>query len=144
MTRRGLLARLDSAQIEAAIAAAERVTTGEIRVSIAGPFWGPSRWLAERAFDRLGMRRTRDRNGVLLLVVPWRRQLVVLGDEGIDRRVPAGFWREVVADAGIQLRAGRFTAGLCGAVNAVGRALAQQFPVPAGEANADELANRID
>ena len=98
-------------------------------MSIAGLFWGPSRWLARRAFSRLGMHRTRDRNGVLLLVLPWRRQLVVLGDEGIDRRVPAGFWRQVVADAAVQLRAGRFTEGLCGAVDAVGRALAEQFPV---------------
>jgi uncharacterized membrane protein len=50
----------------------------------------------------------------------------------------------VVADAAIQLRAGRFTEGLCGAVAAVGRALAEQFPVRGGEVNADELANRID
>ena len=144
MTRRGLLARLDRARVEAAIAEAERASTGEIRVSIAGLFWGPSRWLAERAFRRLGMRQTRDRNGVLLLVLPWRRQLVVLGDEGIDRRVPEAFWREVVADAAVQLRAGRFTEGLCGAVAAVGAVLAREFPVGEGQANADELVNRIE
>jgi uncharacterized membrane protein len=144
VTRRRLLAQLDRARVETAIAEAERSSTGEIRVSIAGLFWGPSRWLARRAFSRLGMHRTRDRNGVLLLVLPWRRQLVVLGDEGIDRRVPAGFWRQVVADAAIQLRAGRFTEGLCGAVAAVGGALAREFPVGTGEANADELVNRID
>ena len=120
MTRRRLLAQLDRARVEAAIAEAEQRSTGEIRVSIAGLFWGPSRWLAERAFGRLGMAETRDRNGVLLLVLPWRRQLVILGDQGIDGRVPAGFWQQVVADAAIQLRAGRFTEGLCGAVDGGG------------------------
>jgi uncharacterized membrane protein len=129
--------------VEAAIAEAERASTGEIRVSIAGLFWGPSRWLAERAFGRLGMRGTRDRNGVLLLVLPWRRQLVILGDTGIDGRVAAGFWQQVVADAAILLRAGRFTEGLCGAVAAVGAELARHFPAGT-QPNPDELPNKID
>jgi uncharacterized membrane protein len=143
VTRRRLLAQLDRVRVEAAIAEAERATTGEIRVSIAGLFWGPSRWLAERAFRRLGMHQTRDRNGVLLLVLPWRRQLVIRGDEGIDQHVPTGFWQRVVADAAIQLRAGNLTDGLCGAVAAVGRVLTEQFPARAGEANPDELPNQI-
>jgi uncharacterized membrane protein len=144
VTRRGLLARLDRPRIEAAIAQAERATTGEIRVSIAGLFWGGSRRLAERAFARLGMHRTAARNGVLLLVVPWRRQLVVLGDEGIDRKVPPGFWDGVVASAAEALRAGQFTEGLCAAVEAVGRALAQHFPANADRPNPDELSNLVD
>jgi uncharacterized membrane protein len=144
VTRRRLLAQLNRARVEAAVAEAETSSTGEIRVSIAGWFWGPSRWLAERAFRRLRMAETRDRNGVLLLVLPWRRQLVILGDQGIDGRVAAGFWQGVIADAAIQMRAGRFTEGLCGAVAAVGRVLAQEFPVREGEANGDELVNRIE
>ena len=144
MTRRGLLARLDTARVESTIAEAERASTGEIRVSIAGVFWGRSRRLAERAFVRLGMDQTRDRNAVLILVVPWRRKLVVLGDAGIAARVTDDFWAQVVSAATVELRAGRFTEGLCAAVSAVGRVLSEHFPCPAEGDNADELPNRID
>jgi uncharacterized membrane protein len=145
VTKRGLVRRLDRARIEAAIAEAERRTTGEIRVSVAGLFWGSSRRFAERAFRRLGMTATRARNGVLILVLPWRRQLVVLGDSGIDQVVGQPFWDEVVAKASTALREGRFTEGLLEAVTSVGRALAAHFPAAApGEANPNELPDTID
>ena len=90
------------------------------------------------------MHRTRDRNGVLLLVLPWRRQLVVLGDQGIDARVPPDFWQQVVAEARHHLRAGRFTEGLCGAVAAVGAVLAEHFPASGAVPAGNELPNHID
>jgi uncharacterized membrane protein len=144
MTRRGFLRRIDRARIEAAIADAEQRTTGEIRVSVAGLFWGGSRRFAARAFRRLGMTATRARNGVLILVLPWRRQLVIVGDSGIDGRVGATFWDAVVAQSTRALHEGRFDEGLMGAVAAVGRALAEHFPAPAsGEANPNELPDRV-
>ena len=86
-SRRAFLQSLDTAAVEAAIARAEARTSGEIRVSVAGFFVGSPRRLAERAFRRLGMQDTRDRNGVLLLIAPSRRQVVVLGDEAIHAHV---------------------------------------------------------
>ncbi len=55
-------------------------------------FWGNVRRAAERAFDRLGMDRTKDRNGVLFFIVPSRKRFVVLGDEGIHAKVGQEFW----------------------------------------------------
>ena len=143
MTKRRLLARLDTARIERAIADVERRTRVELRVSIAGLFWGSPQRLAERAFTRLGMSATRDRNAVLLVLAPWRRRLVVLGDEGLRSRVEDSFWGAVVAAAAAELAAGRFTEGVLAAVETVGRALATHFPAAAG-ANPDELPNQID
>ena len=46
-----------------AIHEAERVTSGEIRVSVAHFFWGDVQRTAEKAFRRLGMENTSRRNG---------------------------------------------------------------------------------
>jgi len=143
MTRRGFLRRLDVPAIEAAVRRAEQRTSGEIRVSIAGVFWGSSRRMAERAFQRLGMHATRRRNGVLILVAPSRRTLIILGDEGIHTHVGDAFWASVSDAASARLRVGDFTAGLVQAVDAVGDALARHFPPDPGS-DVDELPDAVD
>ncbi|HZA51699.1 MAG TPA: TPM domain-containing protein, partial [Myxococcaceae bacterium] len=85
--RRSLLRRIDVKRVEHALREAEKRASGEIRVSVAPLFWGSVRKEAERAFVRLGMSRTKERNGVLFFVVPARRKFVVLGDEGIHAKV---------------------------------------------------------
>jgi uncharacterized membrane protein len=131
--------------VERAIALAETRTTGEIRVSIAGFFVGSSRRLAERAFDRLGLRATRNRNGVLLLIAPARHEFVVLGDEAIHAQVGDAFWAGIAARVSSRFREGHFTPGVVEAVDAIGDALARHFP--AGDeagGNPNELPDAID
>ena len=72
LARARLLKRIDVERVRQAIAAAEHQTSVRVRVSLAPFFWGDVRRVAERAFTRLG------RHGVLILVVPSRRQFVVL------------------------------------------------------------------
>jgi uncharacterized membrane protein len=128
-SRRAFLRRLDTHAVERAIARAETCTSGEIRVSIAGFFVGSSRRLAERAFQRLGLQATRDRNGVLLLIAPARREVVVLGDEAIHAQVGDAFWTEIAARLVARFRDDRFTDGVVEAVDAIGEVLARHFPV---------------
>jgi uncharacterized membrane protein len=143
LSRRRFLRRLDAPAVEQAIARAEIRTSGEIRVSIARFFLGSSRRLAERAFRRLGVHATRDRNGVLLLIVPSRRELVVLGDEAIHARVGDAFWTEIAARVSTHFHEGRYTEGVVESVDAIGDALARHFPAGAGE-NPNELPDTID
>lgn len=142
LTRRRLLQLIDAPAIEAAIARAEARTSGEIRVSVAQWFWGNVRRTAEDAFERLGMAATRERNGVLIFVVPARRSFVVIGDTGIHARVGDGFWIEVSARMSAAFRAGRYTEGLIAGVEAVGERLALSFPADPAS-NPDELANTV-
>ena len=107
-----LLELIDDDRVKAAIVAAERETSGEIRVSISRFFWGSVRRAAVKAFARMGMRATRDRNGILFFVVPSRRRFVVLGDEGIHRKVGQDFWDELVAAMAGDFKEGKFTEGL--------------------------------
>jgi uncharacterized membrane protein len=145
VSRRAFLRRLDTSAVERAIARAEARSSGEIRVSIAGLFLGSGRGLAERAFRRLGMQATRDRNGVLLLIAPARRQVVVLGDEAIHGLVGEAFWAQIAARVGAHFRDHRFTEGVVEAIDAIGDALERHFPASARAGdNPNELPDTID
>jgi uncharacterized membrane protein len=142
MTRRGLLARLDARRVEEAIGKAESAAAIELRVSVAGLFWGSCQRVAEKAFARMSMSSTRRRNGVLLLLAPWRRRVVILADQGITARVDASLWSATVNRLTADFRGDRFTEGLLRAIADLAAALAPHFP-PTGRPP-DELPNRLD
>jgi len=143
LSQRKLLDIIDDDRIKAAIATAERQTSGEIRVSVSRFFYGSVRRAAERAFGRLKMRGTRDRNGILFFVVPARRRFVVVGDEGIHAKVGQEFWDGLVAAMSGDFREGKFNEGLTRGIGECGRMLAQHFPYDAGT-DVNELPDEID
>ena len=128
LTRRWLMRNLDAPRVARAVAAAESATSGEIVVSISPFFIGSIDAAARRAFERLHVARTEERNGVLLFLVPSRRRFVVLGDVGVDARVGQPFWDGVAALLAGELRAGDVTAAIVHGVEKIGAALAEHFP----------------
>src|SRR2546425_72940 len=143
ITRKKLIQTIDRDKIKEAIQKAEHRTSGEIRVSVAPFFWGNVHKAAEKAFARLGMRRTKDHNGVLFFVVPARRKFVVLGDSGIHERVGQDFWHRIVAVVTEKFRRGDFTEGLIRGIEEVGEQLATHFPYDAAT-DVDELPDDVD
>ncbi|WP_285724677.1 TPM domain-containing protein [Geothrix rubra] len=143
MSRRSLRKCVDQVRVVAAIQEAERVTSGEIRVSVASFFWGDVEKTAGKAFRRLGMARTADRNGVLIFLVPSRRRFAVLGDSGIHEKVGQAFWEDVSACLSSHFRKGAFTEGLVEGIRMVGERLATHFP-SAGAADRNELPEDVD
>jgi uncharacterized membrane protein len=143
LTRAGLKKRLDVARIEAAIREAEALTSGEIRVSVARFFWGNVERAAAMAFARLGMTQTRERNGVLLFVVPSRKRFVVLGDEGIHQKVGQPLWDAVSAVLSRHFHQGDVTGGLVEGIRTVGAQLATHFPSQ-GVRDVNELSDATD
>ncbi len=143
MTRRKLLRNIDCAQVEEAIRKAERQTSGEICVSLSLLFWGNAEKAAENAFVRLGMTRTKQRNGVLLFVVPARRKLIVRGDRGIHEKVGPEFWQRIVAVVTERFRVDDFTGGLVRGIEEIGAQLSVHFPSEAAS-EVNELPNEID
>lgn len=142
-SRRKLLRTIDVDKVKAAIAAAERETSGEVRVSVARFFWGSVHHAARQAFARLGMTRTKDRNGILFFIVPARKRFVVLGDEGIHAKVGQKFWDCVAGLMSEHFKKGEFTEGLVAGIGEAGRELAAYFPFdPAADVN--ELADDVD
>jgi uncharacterized membrane protein len=143
MTRKKLLQIIDRDRIKSAIQEAEHRTSGEICVSVAPLFWGSVEKAADKAFARLGMTRTKDRNGVLFFVVPARRKFVVLGDQGIHDRVGQEFWNAVAAAVSEKFRRGDFTGGLVHGIETVGEQLSTHFPYDP-DTDKNELPDDVD
>ena len=127
--RRALLKRVDVTSIEHALRRVQERTTGELRVSVAGYFRGDPSRLAARAFHRLGLDARPSRNGVLILVAPARRAVVVRGDDAIHALVGEAFWQQVTDQLTKALGAGRDNEGLLQAIETLGHELARHFPV---------------
>jgi len=142
-SRHKLMETVDIGRVKAAIASAERQASGEIRVSVSRFFWGSVRRAAEKAFVRLGMTATNDRNGVLFFIVPARKRFTVLGDSGIHAKVGQEFWESLAGLMSGHFRKGEFTQGLVEAIEEAGRQLAAHFPYdPAADVN--ELPDEVD
>jgi uncharacterized membrane protein len=142
-SRGKLMKAVDADRVKAAIGEAERVTSGEIRVSVARFFWGSVRRVAERAFARLGVAGTKDRNGILFFIVPGRKKFVVLGDVGIHAKVGQEFRDALAAKMSGHFRKGEFTEGLVEAIGEAGRELAAHFPYDAAT-DVNELPDDVD
>jgi uncharacterized membrane protein len=133
---------IDHKAVVAAIAAAERRTSGEIRVLLARDAAPEPVPAAQRHFDRLGMTQTRDRNGVLIFLAPQSRTFAVIGDTGVHEKCGDAFWRELAAVMEKHFRAGDFTAGLIHAIERAGALLADHFPRAPDDRN--ELPDQIE
>jgi uncharacterized membrane protein len=118
----------EEARIISTIEEVENRTSGEVRVHLARDAGKDVLEEAERTFVKLGMDQTRERNGVLFFLVPKAHKFAILGDEGINRRVPDNFWQDVRDLAQIQFRQGNFAEGVCQALERIGEKLAAFFP----------------
>jgi len=128
-------------KIITAIAEAEKQTSGEIRVHIESRAGKNPIKLARKAFINLGMRDTELHNGVLFFLGLEDRKFVILGDDGINEKVPDGFWdttRDVVL---ANFRKNLFVQGLIEGIQLAGEQLATYFSFQKDDVN--ELPNAI-
>lgn len=133
-------------EVEAAIAASEAHHAGELRfvvepgLSLAHLLRGVSaRQRALEVFAQLHVWDTEDNSGVLIYVLLADRQVEILADRGIHRRVGDGVWQSICHEMESAFRAGRFRDGALAGVREVGHVLAAHFPPRAD--NPDELPN---
>jgi uncharacterized membrane protein len=113
--------------VEEAVARAEGTTSGEIRVAVVRKA-GDALAEAGRLFTSMGMDRTADRNGVLILLAVADRRFAIVGDRGVDAILGADGWQSIRDEMAGRFAAGEFGAGLAGAVERVGSLLAANFP----------------
>jgi uncharacterized membrane protein len=138
---RKFLSKLDSDRIVAAIAEAEKRSSGEIRVHVTRRKPDNLEERARRRFELLGMTRTAERNGVLFYVAPNLRRFQILGDSGIHEKCGDDFWKETAAGMEEHFRRGDFTEGLVHGITKAGDLLAAHFPREAGDTN--ELPDEV-
>jgi uncharacterized membrane protein len=144
-------------QLQARVNASEARHSGEIVLCVEAALPNRELWRAgremplpavvrERALSWFGKLRvwdTEHNNGVLIYLMLAERQLEIVADRGISRHVPAAHWQAVVQHLGEHLQTGDFDTGLTQALQEVSALLVQHFPLQAGEANPNELCNRV-
>ena len=123
-----LLSKAEQARIVAAIGAAEKQTSGEIKVHVEARCTQKPWERALEIFRKLGLDKTRERNAVLIYVAVRSRKYALLGDVGIHEEVGSQFWSEAAGRMQGAFRRGALADGIVGAVEAVGARLAQKFP----------------
>ncbi len=141
MKPKQFLNQLRHNDIVAAIRTAERQTSGEIRVFISHRKMEDAVAAAQAAFVRLGMTKTRARNGVLIFVAPLGRKFAVIGDERVHQRCGGAFWQAMAAEMSAHFKKAEFTEGILHGVRKAGELLAAHFPHRPGDR--DELPNDV-
>lgn len=131
----------EQAQILASIKEAEMNTSGEIRVHIETECREDVLDRAAWIFEKLGMKKTAERNGVLFYLAIHDKKFAVLGDAGINSKVPAGFWDEVKEILKNNFSKGNFVRGLTEAILLSGIQLHAHFPYTRADVN--ELSDEI-
>lgn len=79
-----------------AIRAQEERTSAEIRVCVTDKLILRAEKYAWKVFEETGMRRTKNRNAALIVMMPRVKRIVMIGDQGLDARMPDGWWRNAV------------------------------------------------
>lgn len=125
----------------AAIREAEKETSGEIRIHIETSCKGDVLERAADIFRKLGMEKTAERNGVLFYLAVKDRKFAILGDAGINAKVPAGFWDCIKELLTTNFREGKFTEGLSEGIILSGKQLRKHFPFEKQDEN--ELSDEI-
>lgn len=141
MHHKEFITQLDEQRIVQVIGDAEKKTSGEIRVYISHKERHDALAFAKKRFQELGMTKTKDRNAVLIYIVPRTRQFAVLGDVGIHQKCGVEFWKEIVGAMSVRMKEGKFTDAIVYAVSDVGTVLRQHFPGSRDDIN--ELPNEI-
>jgi uncharacterized membrane protein len=133
--------------IEAAIGAAERRSSGEIRFVVETALEIPDLWVRltarERAlqtFSDLHIWDTELRNGVLIYVLAADRNVEIVADKGAAAQIGQADWEAACRLMEQHFRARRFAEGAIAGVEAVGGLLERHFPVQSRDR--DELPNQ--
>jgi uncharacterized membrane protein len=128
-------------EIVQAILAAEKNTSGEIRVHLEAHTRTNHFERAKEVFHLLKMDNTKEDNGVLIYVAVNDKKFVIYGDKGINEAVPKDFWnntKDIIAD---HFKNRRFKQGLTEGILKAGKELEEHFPWVQGDTN--ELSNEI-
>ena len=141
MNPKDFLGKENEKLIMEAIERAEGQTSGEIRVHIESKCKGQVLDRAAWLFKKLKMQETKERNGVLIYLSIDDHQFAIIGDSGINKVVPDGFWNETKELMISHFTKGEFAVGLTKGIEEAGQHLKQYFPCQADDVN--ELSDEI-
>ena len=96
---------------------------------------------AASVFHNLKMNKTELRNGVLFYLAVNDKKFAILGDKGINEKVPGNFWDNIKNSMLEHFKNEQFTEGLAKGIEMAGEKLKVHFPLQINDKN--ELNNDI-
>ncbi len=135
------LSKKEKSGIVAAIRDSEKQTSGEIRVHLTGERSADILSHGKEVFEKLGMTKTAERNGVLILIATRSKKFVVLADQGIHSKMDEGFLGRIALQMEKHFKENHFAEGIVSAIEKVGNELKTHFPHRPDDQN--ELSNEI-
>ncbi len=133
--------------IERAIADVERNCAGQVRFAVEHALqWKPlmagqsARERAIEVFSDLHVWDTEQNNGVLIYLLLADRDVEIVADRGIHKKLGQAVWESICKQMEAAFRQGDFEQGVIAGINSVGVHLAAHYP-QAGE-QANELPDR--
>jgi len=96
---------------------------------------------AIRAFYEKRLYRTRHETGILIFISIFERKVWILGDRGINARIPPESWQQLVQTLTEGIREGRACEALCKVIKSCGEELSRHFPRESDDIN--ELKDEI-
>ena len=124
-----LLNTSDKQMLVQAIQAAEKTTSGEIRVHVESRTKkGDALSRATEIFFKQKMNATKERNGVLVYVAVEDRKLAIYADQGIYDKVGVEFWYSQVQEMTAHFKEENYVQGMSVVIAEIGKALTHHFP----------------
>lgn len=129
------LSKEEQQQIIQAIQAAEKETSGEIRLHIEAKCKGDPLERAKEVFAKLKMHQTALRNGVIVYLAVQDRKFAIWGDKGINEKVGQDFWHDVKDLMAEHFKKNEFATGLIKGIALIGQKLKEFFPYQKDDVN---------
>lgn len=141
MSPKNFLGKENEKLVMQAIEQAEGQTSGEIRIHIENKCGEEVLDRAAWLFKKLDMQKTAERNGVLIYLSIDDHKFAIIGDSGINKVVPEGFWNETKGKMVAHFTKGEFALGLIEGIHETGQHLKTYFPHQKDDTN--ELSDEI-
>ncbi len=140
------LSHSDIEKIKNKISEIEKLTTGEIVVSIKEKrnFLDKKKSLfelAKKEFEKAKIACTKDSTGVLIFILFSEKQFYILPDNNILKFVEKDFWQNLADQMSEKFKANNYVEGLTDCIEKIGEILKINFPIKLNDTN--ELSNDI-
>lgn len=128
-------------KIVGSIEQAELETSGEIRFHLESRCKGNVLKRAVQVFKNLHMHKTELHNGTLIYLATIDKKYAIVGDKGINEKVPDNFWEDVKDEMSEKFKNNEFVTGISNAVLKIGEKLKEFFPYKSDDIN--ELSDDV-
>jgi len=97
--------------------------------------------IAVKEFKKNKLYKTKDRTGILLLIILKEKEIALIGDSGIHSKVSKEFWDKIVNNVIEKFRVNNFKDGILLALDELATPLFTYFPIKPDDTN--EISNDL-